>query len=407
MSFSCRSCGGAELHPILDLGNMPLSDGFLTAEQLAQPLSTYPLELVLCPACSLAQINETVPPEVLFCDDYAYYSSFSTSWLEHCKRNALARIEELALGPEHLVVELASNDGYLLKNFVERGIPVLGIDPAEGPVAAAEKLGVTSLCEFFSLELAEKLAAEDSQADLILANNVLAHATHTNDFVAGIACLLKPSGKAVLEFPYLVDLIDKLAYDTIYHEHLCYFSVNALIALFGRHGLHLNRVERLESHGGSLRIHVGHADAREDSVNDHLALEQELGVTGLDYYRDFAERCRTHRDEVAGLFTRLKSEGNAIAIYGAAAKGTIMLNFAGLTVETIDFAVDRNVHKQGKFIPGARIPIGPPEWVQERKPDVLAIMPWNLRKEIVAQEREHQERGGRFLVPLPKPEVFS
>jgi SAM-dependent methyltransferase len=386
---------------------MPLSDGFLTPQQLEQPLETFPLALAFCPQCALVQITETVPPEKLFCDDYAYYASFSTSWLAHCRKNALELIDERALGPQSLVVELASNDGYMLRNFVEQGIPVLGIDPAEGPVAEAAKLGVTSLCRFFSRALAEELRAEGRRADLVIANNVLAHATDTNDFVAGIAALLKDEGVAVIEVPYLVDLIEKLAYDTIYHEHLCYFSVTALDHLFARHGLHLNRVDRLQSHGGSLRLRVGLRDARDDSVRDLLRLEAELAVDAQAYYEGFAERARAHRDEVARILAGLKAEGATLAVYGAAAKGTILLNFAGITAETIAFAVDRNVHKHGKFIPGTGIPIHPPERVLAEQPDVLVILPWNLRREIVAQEAEYQARGGKFFVPLPRPEVIQ
>ncbi|HUW32589.1 MAG TPA: class I SAM-dependent methyltransferase, partial [Planctomycetota bacterium] len=285
----CRSCGRQGLLPVLDLGLMPLSDGLLTAEQLAAGAErTYPLELAYCPVCSLVQILETVPPETLFCEDYPYFSSFSDALLEHSRKNALALIESRQLDANSLVVELASNDGYLLKNFVERGIPVLGIDPADGPAKAAMKIGVPTMCTFFTKDLAATLRKEGKVADVIIANNVLAHVADTNGFVEGMRILIKDSGVGVIEVPYVRDLVDHCEFDTIYHEHLCYFSVSSVDRLFRRHELFLNRIERLPIHGGSLRLYVEPREAVEESVRAMLVEEATLGVDKYGYYEDFS-----------------------------------------------------------------------------------------------------------------------
>jgi len=402
----CRSCGKEALLPVLDLGLMPLSDGLLTEQQLTEPEGRYPLEVAFCPACSLVQILETVSPEKLFCDDYPYYSSFSDALLAHSRDNALDLTARRKLGANSLVVELASNDGYLLKNFVEHGIAVLGIDPAEGPVRAAEKAGVRSLCTFFTKDLARQLREQDTAADVIIANNVLAHVPDTNGFVEGMRILLKDNGIIVIEVPYVRDLIDHCEFDTIYHEHLCYFSVTALDRLFRRNGLFLNDVKRLSIHGGSLRLYIAGSEDVQESVRTLLAEEADLGVDRHQYYRDFAAKVRQIRSTMQELLSSLKAQAKSIAAYGAAAKGTIMLNYIGADTGTIDFVVDRNVHKQGKYMPGAQIPILDPAMLMKQPPDYVVLLPWNFKDEVLDQQSQYRQQGGRFIIPIPTVQVI-
>ena len=401
----CRSCGGESLSVFLSLGNMPLSDGLLTADDLAREEPRYPLDVAFCQDCALAQILETVPPEQLFGADYPYFSSYTDALLQHSAANVAARIAERRLDGGSLVVELASNDGYLLQYYRARGIPVLGIDPAPGPVAAARARGIETLQAFFGPELAAQLAAEGRLADVIHANNVLAHVADTNGFVAGIGALLKDDGVAVIEAPHVKELIDHGEFDTIYHEHLCYFSVTALARLFQRHGLSLNRVEPLRIHGGSLRLFVGKREQADRSVAEHLDAEHRAGVDRLDYYTGFAARVGRIRGALVALLARLQRDGARIAGYGAAAKGTILLNFAGLGRGMLEFVADRNVHKQGRYIPGVRLPIVSPDRILEAQPDYLLILPWNFKEEIMEQQAEFRRRGGRFIVPVPEPVV--
>ena len=404
---SCRSCGAKGLAPVLDLGLMPLSDGFLTAAQLEDTEELFPLEVAFCPQCTLMQILETVPPEKLFCDNYPYFSSFSETLLEHSRDNALDLIKRRNLNSTSFVVELASNDGYLLKNFVEHKIPVLGIDPADGPARAAENVGVPTLNTFFTKELATKLKGEGRQADVVIANNVLAHVADTNGFVAGIATLLKDGGVAVIECPYVRDLIDHAEFDTIYHEHLCYFSVHALDALFKRHGLSLNDARRLPIHGGSLRLYIEKQPNVSANVTRLLAEEKQLGMTQLKYYDGFRHRVEGVRTEMQRILHDLKARGKRIVGYGAAAKGTIMLNYIGADRDLLEFVADKNVHKQGKWIPGVRIPIVAPEKINATMPDYVVILPWNFTDEIVRQQAEYQAKGGRFIVPIPHPRILE
>jgi SAM-dependent methyltransferase len=401
----CRSCGHAGLESVLDLGRTALADRLLTAEQLGEPEPQYPLVVVFCPQCSLLQILETVPPEVLFCEDYPYYSSFSDALLRHSRDNALDVIARRELGPGSLAVELASNDGYLLKNYVEVGIPVLGIDPAEGPARAAATIGVPTLNTFFTAELAQQLAGEGRRADVIHANNVLAHVADTNGFVSGIATLLKDSGVAVIEVPYVKDLIEHREFDTIYHEHLCYFSATALDRLFRGHGLFLNEVKRLPIHGGSLRLYVEKVERVGDSVKGLLKLEVDDRVDRIDFYRDFARQVQQLRTDLRALLGALRAQGKRIAAYGAAAKGATLINYIGIGPELIDFVVDRNVHKQGKYMPGQHIPILGPEKLLEAQPEYVLLLAWNFAAEIMDQQAEYAQRGGRFIIPVPEPKV--
>lgn len=401
----CRSCGSASLEPILSLGEVPLADGLVDRSRIEAPDPRYPLDVAFCGECSLVQVVETVSPEVLFDETYVYFSSFSEELLRHSRENAERLIASRGLGTDSLVLELASNDGYMLRNFATRGIPVLGIDPAPAPAQAAREAGIPTLEAFFGEELARRLRAEDKCADVVIANNVLAHVPDLNGFVEGIRIVLKGEGIAVIEVPYVKDLIDRGEFDTIYHEHLCYFSVSALARLFSRHGLSLERVEHHPIHGGSLRVRVGAGQEVEDSVRAYLDEEQRAGLSDVTYYRDFASRVRAIQEDLMSTLRKLKRAGSRIAAYGAAAKGTILLNSTGIGGDLVDFVVDRNVHKRGRYVPGVRIPIDDPARLISEMPDYVLLLAWNFRDEILSQQDEYRRRGGKFIIPVPKPMV--
>lgn len=390
----------------LQLGNLPLPDGFRLAEELGDPEDRFPLDIAICEECSLVQILFEVSPRTLFVDNYLYFSSFSDELVARSAEFALATVDELALGRDSLVVEVASNDGYLLRSFAARGIPVLGVDPAPAQAAAAEKDGVPTLTEFFGLDLARRLAAAGRRADLVVANNVMAHTPDLNGFVAGLSVLLADDGVATIENTYVRDLIDNLAFDTIYHEHFCYFSCTAVDRLMRRHGLRLLRIEHLPTvQGGSLRWTVGRGGDADASVERYLREEAACGLTGSGYFRDFAARVEVIRRDLLTLLIGLGATGRTIAAYGAAAKGTILLNAVGIDESIIDYVVDRNVHKHGLFMPGVDIPICDPSRLLEDTPDYLLLLAWNYKEEIMAQQAEYRARGGRFIVPVPTPEV--
>jgi SAM-dependent methyltransferase len=387
----------------------PLCESFLAAEELNRMEPFYPLHVRICEECLLVQLETYVPAEEIFGGDYAYFSAYSDSWVEHARVYAEAMTERLGLAADSLVVELASNDGYLLQHFVRAGIPALGIDPAANVAEAARGRGVETLVDFFGEELAERLAGERGCADLIVANNVLAHVPDVNDFVAGIGALLAPEGVATIEVPHLVRLIEELQFDTIYHEHYSYFSLHTLVRLFAAHSLQVFDVEELPSHGGSLRVFVRHADGDgpEPVVEALLQREREGGYDTLEGYLGFGERVAETKWRLLELLIDLRRQGKRVSGYGAPGKGNTLLNYCGIRTDLLDYTVDRNPGKHGKFLPGTHIPIHPPEHIAETRPDYVLILPWNLKREIAAQLAYVRDWGARLIVPIPRPEVLT
>jgi SAM-dependent methyltransferase len=407
----CRACGAELVVTMADLGLQPPSNAFLPSAMAAHDERRYPLRARVCGACRLVQLDYDVDPAELFGDSYVYFSSYSEDWLAHAREYCGMARRRFGLGAGSLVVELASNDGYLLKNFVEQGIPVLGIDPSATVAAAALEVGVPTLVEFFGAAAARSLVCAGRQADLIIGNNVLAHVPALNDFVAGIVALLKPQGCVTIEFPHLLELIDRVAFDTIYHEHYSYLSLYAIERVFERWQLRIFDVDLLPTHGGSLRIYAAHA-ARAD-VADSAGLievrrrEAAAGLAGLDAYRQFAARVEACRASVTGFLARAKAESRHVAAYGAAAKGNTLLNYCGASPADIEFVADLNPHKQGKLLPGTHIPVVSPEELLRRRPDYVLILPWNLESEIRRQLAAVTAWGGRFVTPIPLIRVLD
>ena len=403
---TCRSCRNPGLRPVLDLGETPRSDGLLPADAEPGAEALRPLELSWCPDCTLVQILESRPREELFGADYPYFSSFSRDLMSHARDNAHRLIAERRLDDSSFVVELASNDGSLLANFAERDIRVMGIDPAPRQVQASIERGVPALAEFFDLDLARKLRDRHGAADVIVANNVLAHVSDLHGFVDGIECLLSEGGIASIEFPYLAELLDHVEFDTIYHEHLCYYSLESVSNLLEGRGLRVIDVHRLAIHGGSLRITVGREGRPSPAVAKLRKDESVRGLGTLASVSDFAAQVRSLRRELIELLHARKAAGRRIAAYGAAAKGTMLLNAIGAGPDLVEAAYDRNPHKHGRLLPGVRIPVLPAERLRQDPPDDLLILPWNFKEEIMRQESDFHDAGGRFIIPIPTPRVI-
>ncbi len=394
---------------MVDLGTSPLCERFLRADQLDEMEPFYPLRVEVCETCFLAQVPTYVAPESIF-SDYAYFSSFSDSWLAHARRYADAMVERLGLGPSSLVAEIGSNDGYLLANFTQRGIPVLGIEPAANVARDAEARGVRTLVRFFGRHLAEELVASGLRADLIAANNTLAQIPDLNDAVAGLAILLADDGLLTIEVPHLLRLMEGNQFDTIYHEHFSYFSVLSLRALFERHGLRIVDIERLSTHGGSLRVHVQHALGRSEGAAVAAAIEEELqaGLGDPRGYQAFGEGVEQVRRDVLTFLIEQRVQGRSVAAYGAPGKANTLLNYCGIRPDLLPFIVDRNPYKHGRYTPGTRIPIHAPDTLLEARPDVVWILPWNLRTEIIDQLGDAVAGwGGSFMVAIPTLEVIQ
>ncbi|MDQ3604624.1 MAG: class I SAM-dependent methyltransferase [Gemmatimonadota bacterium] len=405
----CRFCEHPLSHSVVDLGMSPLSNSFLKPEQLGRMEPFYPLHALVCERCFLVQLGEFESPERIF-SDYAYFSSYSEGWLRHAREYADLIVDRLELGRESRVVEIASNDGYLLQNFVAKSIPVLGIEPAANVAQVAKERGVPTLVRFFGTKLARELAAQDRRADLIIGNNVLAHVPALNDFVSGLKILLKPTGVVTMEFPHLMRLLEENQFDTIYHEHFSYFSFTTAEAIFAAHGLTLFDVDELPTHGGSLRIYARHQESEsrpvQPAVTELKGREEDFGITRLDTYRDFAEQAKETKRCVLDFLICAKREGKRVVGYGAAAKGNTLLNYCAVRTDFLDYIVDRNPHKQGLFLPGTHIPVFAPEMIEETRPDDILILPWNIKEEIMEQMSFIREWGGQFVVPVPSVEVY-
>ncbi len=406
----CRFCKSPLKHTFVDLGMSPLSNSYIREEQLNQMEPFYPLHAWVCSSCFLVQLEEYERPERIFAD-YSYFSSFSESWLRHASEFSAQAVERFQLKGERLVIELASNDGYLLQYFVARGIPVLGIEPAENVARVAEKKGIPTLMKFFGTRTAGELAASGQRADLLIANNVLAHVPDLNDFVAGMSLILKPGGTISVEFPHLLKLIEHHQYDTIYHEHFSYFSFCTVESIFHAHELKVFDVEEIPTHGGSLRLYACHAAGDPRPVYPGVAQlrERELaaGIRNLDTYSNFAETVRETKRALLEFLIGVKRKGKSIVGYGAPAKGNTLLNYCGIGRDFLDSTADISPHKQGHFLPGTHIPVFHPEIIRQTRPDYVLILPWNLRDEIVEQLADIRRWAGRFVIPIPKVEVIE
>jgi SAM-dependent methyltransferase len=405
----CRLCGSQLQHTFVDLGMSPLCESFLARDQLDTMEAYFPLHVLVCEECFLVQLKEYVSPEQIF-REYAYFSSYSTTWVAHAKAYCEAITRRLQLGPSNLVVELASNDGYLLQHFLPLGVPVLGIEPAANVAKVAIEKGIPSRVEFFGAKLAAELVASGKRADLIIGNNVLAQVPDLNDFVGGMAHLLKPEGVITLEFPHLERLIAENQFDTIYHEHFSYFSGIAIERLAAEHNLKLIEVEELPTHGGSLRVYLAHAGSRRlgaPSVAALLARERRLGYETIATYTSFASQVRRTKRKLLSFLIAAKDRGKRICGYGAPGKGNTLLNYCGIGTDFLDFTVDRNPYKHGRFTPGMHIPIHPVEAIDASRPDYILILPWNLKQEIVSQMRHVGEWGAKLVVPIPEATVID
>ena len=406
----CRFCGEPLRRTVVDLGMSPLCESYVEAAQLDEMEPFYPLHVRVCERCFLVQLRAYVAPEEIF-TEYAYFSSYSSSWIEHARRYADMMIERLRLGPERLVVELGSNDGYLLQRFVERGIPTLGIEPAGNVAKVATERGVPTLVAFFGVETARQLVAEDRRADLLVANNVLAQVPDLNDFVAGMKLLLAPGGAATIEVPHLMRLLEGNQFDTIYHEHYSYFSLATVQRIFSAHEMTIFDVEELATHGGSVRIYAAHANENGRPAAARVAKlverEDAAGLSTMEPYASFAARVQQTKRHLLKVMISIKGGGQSIAGYGAPGKGNTLLNYCGIRTDLLDYTVDRNPYKQGRFLPGTHIPILHPSKIAESRPDFILILPWNLKDEIIEQLSFVRDWGARFIVPIPEVAVLA
>ena len=407
--MKCRFCNSQSLHKFVSLGTTPLSNSYLKEEQLHESEHFFPLEVFVCDACLLVQLEEFRTPEHIF-SDYAYFSSFSDIWLKHAKSYTDKMTELFGIGKRSFVVEIASNDGYLLQYFVEKGVPVLGIEPAANVAQAAIKKGIPTETVFFGTETAGRLKAEGKQADLLVGNNVLAHVPDLNDFVEGLRILLKPDGVITMEFPHLLQLIEGIQFDTIYHEHFSYFSLLTVDKVFESHNLVLFDVEEISTHGGSLRIYAKHKEDTtkplSSSVMNLKQREIAFGLSKLDRYVNFEESVKAAKREILSFFIQAKTAAKTIVGYGAPAKGNTLLNYCGVRTDFLDYTVDRNPHKQGLYLPGSHILIQSPDMIQKTKPDYLFILPWNIKEEIMEQMAFIRQWGGKFVIPIPHIQIM-
>jgi len=405
----CRFCSHPLEHTFVNLGMSPLANAFVAQEHLNCAEKFYPLHTYVCGNCFLVQLEEFESPDSIF-SDYAYFSSYSDSWLRHAKNYTDLMVERFGFDANSQVIELASNDGYLLQYFQQKGIPVLGIEPAANVAKVAEEKGIPTLVKFFGVETAKELVARGKQADLLLGNNVLAHVPDLNDFVAGMKILLKPNGILTMEFPHVLQLIKDNLFDTIYHEHFSYFSFLTVENIFATHGLTLFDVEELSTHGGSLRIYGRHSEG-DGKISDRVSLlkskELEVGLDKLETYLSFREKVKATKRQLLSFLIDIKNQGKSLVGYGAPAKGNTLLNYCGIRTDLLDYTVDRSPHKQGLFLPGTHIPICHPDKIMETKPDYLLILPWNLKDEIIEQMSHIREWGGKFVVPIPQVKVIK
>lgn len=409
-TLSCRSCGAPLSRSFVDLGCTPLANSYVPPHAAATPDPVFPLHARVCESCLLVQVEAVTPPETIF-GEYAYFSSYSSSWVAHAKRFCEEATRRFGLSGSSLVVEVASNDGYLLRHFLAAGIPVLGIEPAANVAEAAKALGIPVEVRFFGRQAAGELVAAGRAADLVVANNVLAHVPDLNDFVAGLAIALKPAGVLSVEFPHLLNLIREVQFDTIYHEHYCYFSLLAVERAFARHGLRVFDVETLPTHGGSLRVLArredGVARAEGPGLARVRAAEREAGLDGLAAYAGFQAKVEAVRDALLAFLRRARDEGRRVAAYGAAAKGNTLLNHCGIGTDLVEYVVDLNPHKQGRLLPGSRLPVHAPSRLAETRPDYVLILPWNIAAEITAGMAHVRGWGGRFVVAVPTTRILD
>jgi 2-polyprenyl-3-methyl-5-hydroxy-6-metoxy-1,4-benzoquinol methylase len=405
----CRSCGATLRHTFVNLGMSPLANSYIKAEQLNEPEPFYPLHTYVCAECFLVQLESVTRPEEIF-SDYAYFSSYSDSWLDHARAYSDCVTQRFGLNGNSRVVEIASNDGYLLQYFVAKGIPVLGIEPAQNVAEVAVRREIPTLVGFFGENMARSLAAEGKHADLIIGNNVLAHVPDLNGFVRGLKILLAPGGITTLEFPHLMRLMEENQFDTIYHEHFSYFSFITVSTLFQRHGLKIFDVEELPTHGGSLRLYACHQEDStqfvQERVHELVAREQRTGLKELEHYLSFGEKVKETKRKLLEFLIMAKGNQKSIAGYGAPAKGNTLLNYCGIRTDLIDYTVDRSPHKQGQFLPGTRIPIHSPDHIRETAPDYVLILPWNLKDEIMQQMSYIRNWNGRFVIPIPEVQIL-